>query len=155
MACAEGASEWKRLDSDPALTAALQRPATPARVPDGFPAAGDPVAARSQGNTVPVLMHLSVLSGIIIPLGGLIVPLILWLVNRGIPRYDAQGKEVMNWVIFLAIYGIVSGILSIVLIGLLMLVVGAVAILVLAIMGAVKSSKGEFFKYPLPFRLIK
>ena len=31
----------------------------------------------------------------------------------------------------------------------------AVGVVVFAIMGAIKASKGEFFRYPMPFRLIK
>jgi uncharacterized Tic20 family protein len=100
-------------------------------------------------------MHLSVLSGVLIPMGGFFVPLILWLTNRGNPRYDAQGKEVMNWVIFIGIYSIVSAVLIIVLVGVLLLALGAVAVLVFAILGALQASKGQFYRYPLPFRLIK
>ena len=100
-------------------------------------------------------MHLSVLSGLVIPFGGLVVPLVLWLVNRKDPRLDAQGKEVMNWVIFISIYSAVSAVLILVLVGILLLLVGAVGVIVFAIMGALKASKGEFFRYPMPFRLIK
>ena len=69
--------------------------------------------------------------------------------------YDAQGKEVMNWVIFIGIYSIVSAVLIIVLVGVLLLLLGAVAVLVFAILGALQASKGQFYRYPLPFRLIK
>jgi hypothetical protein len=88
-------------------------------------------------------------------MGGFFVPLILWLTNRSNPRYDAQGKEVMNWVIFVGIYCVVSAVLIIVLVGVLLLALGAVAVLVFAILGALQASKGQFYRYPLPFRLIK
>lgn len=155
MACAEDSTDWRRLDSDPALVSALQKPAAPARVPDGFPAPAPSGAAASNGNGMLVAMHLSVLSGVIIPLAGLLVPLILWLTNRSNPRYDAQGKEVMNWVLFLIIYSIVSGILVLVMVGILLVIAGAIGMVVFAILGAIKGSKGEFYKYPLPFRLLK
>jgi hypothetical protein len=61
----------------------------------------------------------------------------------------------MNWVIFIGIYSIVSAVLIIVLVGVLLLLLGAVAVLVFAILGAVQASKGQFYRYPLPFRLIK
>jgi uncharacterized Tic20 family protein len=153
MVCAENSTEWRRLDSDPSLVSALQRPAAPARVPDGFPAPAG--ASPSTGNGMLVAMHLSVLSGVIIPLAGLIVPLALWLTNRSNPRYDAQGKEIMNWVIFLIIYSIVSGILMLVLVGVILVIAGAIGMVVFAILGAIKASKGEFYRYPLPFRLLK
>jgi uncharacterized Tic20 family protein len=125
-------------------------PAAPAAPPAAAPAT---VAGAS--NTVPIFMHLSVLSGLVIPFAGLLVPLVLWLVNRKDPRLDAQGKEVMNWVIFISIYLVVSALLVLVLVGILLLALGAVAVIVFAIMGAIKASKGEFFRYPMPFRLIK
>ena len=129
--------------------------AAPAAPPAAAPAAAAPAAAAGASNTVPIFMHLSVLSGLVIPFGGLVVPLVLWLVNRKDPRLDAQGKEVMNWVIFISIYFTVSAVLILVLVGILLLALGAVAVLVFAIMGAIKASKGEFYRYPMPFRLLK
>ena len=127
---------------------AAQAPLPPAPAPV-------PAAAAGASNTIPICMHLSVLSGLVIPFGGLVVPLVLWLVNRKDPRLDAQGKEVMNWVIFIGIYSAVSAVLVLVLVGILLLLVGAVGVIVFAIMGAIKASKGEFFRYPMPFRLLK
>jgi uncharacterized Tic20 family protein len=49
----------------------------------------------------------------------------------------------------------VSAVLIIVLVGVLLLLLGAVAVLVFAILGALQASKGQFYRYPLPFRLIK
>jgi uncharacterized Tic20 family protein len=159
MACAEGSSEWRRLDSDPRLVDAL-RPPPPPPMPMGAPGEfPDPHLGggldRPQSDPLLVFMHLSVLSGIVVPLGGLLVPLILWLLNRGRPRYDAQGKEVMNWVLCLAIGIVVGAILSIVVVGVFLLAAVAVCMVVFAIIGAVKASEGQFYRYPLPFRLIK
>jgi uncharacterized Tic20 family protein len=134
--------------------AAVAPPAvTSTPLPQASPA--QPPAAVGESNTLLVFMHLSVLSGVLIPMGGFFVPLILWLTNRSNPRYDAQGKEVMNWVIFVGIYCVVSAVLIIVLVGVLLLALGAVAVLVFAILGALQASKGQFYRYPLPFRLIK
>ena len=119
------------------------------------PPAAAPAAAAGASNTVPIFMHLSVLSGLVIPFGGLVVPLVLWLVNRKDPRLDAQGKEVMNWVIFISIYFTVSAVLILVLVGILLLLVGSAGVIVFAIIGAIKASKGEFYRYPVPFRLLK
>jgi hypothetical protein len=155
----EGGSEWHPATKVKGLQfaapgAAVAPPAvTSTPLPQASPA--QPPAAVGESNTLLVFMHLSVLSGVLIPMGGFFVPLILWLTNRGNPRYDAQGKEVMNWVIFIGIYSIVSAVLIIVLVGVLLLLLGAVAVLVFAILGALQASKGQFYRYPLPFRLIK
>ena len=134
---------------------AVPPPAAAAQAPLPSASALPPPAAAGASNTIPIFMHLSVLSGLVIPFGGLVVPLVLWRVNRKDPRLDAQGKEVMNWVIFISIYSAVSAVLILVLVGILLLLVGAVGVIVFAIMGALKASKGEFFRYPMPFRLIK
>lgn len=153
----EGGTAWHPATKVKGLQFAGQAVPPPASAQASLPAAPAPVPAAAAGasNTVPIFMHLSVLSGLVIPFGGLVVPLVLWLVNRKDPRLDAQGKEVMNWVIFISIYSAVSAVLILVLVGILLLLVGAVGVIVFAIMGALKASKGEFFRYPMPFRLIK
>ncbi len=43
------------------------------------------------------LMHISVLSGIVVPLGNIIVPLILWLYKKDrINQLNDHGKKVLN-----------------------------------------------------------
>ena len=153
----EGGTAWHPATKVKGLQFGGQAVPPPAAAQAPLPAAPAPVPAAAAGasNTIPIFMHLSVLSGLVIPFGGLLVPLVLWLVNRKDPRLDAQGKEVMNWVIFISIYSAVSALLILVLVGILLLLVGAVGVVVFAIMGAIKASKGEFFRYPMPFRLIK
>jgi uncharacterized Tic20 family protein len=153
----DGGSAWHPATKVKGLQFAGRAVPASASPPASSPPASAPAPAAAAGgsNTIPILMHLSVLSGLVIPFGGLVVPLVLWLVNRKDPRLDAQGKEVMNWVIFISIYSAVSAVLILVLVGILLLLVGAVGVIVFAILGAIKASKGEFFRYPMPFRLLK
>ena len=155
----DGGTTWHPATKVKGLQFASGSAAPPMPVaPPPPPAAAQPTAvpaAAGQGNTVLIFMHLSVLAGLVIPFGGLLAPLVLWLTNRSTPRYDAQGKEVMNWVIFISIYSAVSALLILVLVGILLLLAGAVGVIVFAILGALKASKGEFFRYPMPFRLLK
>lgn len=99
-----------------------------------------------------VLLHLSPFIGL-----GLIGPLIVYLVTREdanstIPQH---AKETLNFHISLLIYGVIGGLLTLVLIGFLIIGFVALAGLVLAIVGAVKASNNELYAYPLTIRLVK
>ncbi len=101
------------------------------------------------------LMYLSPFIGFIFPFGGILAPLILWLWKRKEAYYlDVVGKEVLNFSISYAIYGAVAGILCWLLIGWVLLPVVFVAGIVLTIIGAIRSSKGEFYSFPYILRLI-
>jgi uncharacterized Tic20 family protein len=100
---------------------------------------------------LPVLAHLSLFAF------GLVGPLVLWLVvkddpNKPLTRHHAA--EALNFHISLAIYGVVSLVLILVLVGILLLLVLAVASVVLAIIAAVAASKREYYRYPLTLRLV-
>ena len=103
-----------------------------------------------------ILMHLSVFAGMIIPMGGIVLPLVMWLTNKDKSSLiDAHGKNIINWMISSFIYAIVSMILILVGIGILMIIALVILSLVFTIMGAVKASNGEVFKYPLAIEFIK
>lgn len=103
-----------------------------------------------------ILMHLSVFAGMIIPMGGIVLPLVMWLTNKEKSSLiDAHGKNIMNWMISSFIYAIASVILMVVGIGFLMIIALVILSLVFTIMGAVKASNGEVFKYPLAIEFIK
>ncbi|MDH5372172.1 MAG: DUF4870 domain-containing protein, partial [Acidimicrobiia bacterium] len=60
-----------------------------------------------------------------------------------------------NFNLSFLIWGVVSFLLMFVLIGFLLLPIVAIAWLVLAIIGTLKVSNGEFYRYPLTVRFIK
>lgn len=99
--------------------------------------------------------HLSSLSGLIVPLGNIIGPLIVWLVKKDtMPFAGEQAREALNFNITMTIAMVVSGILMLVLIGFLLVAIVGLAWLVLTIMAAVAASKGESFRYPFTLRLV-
>ena len=103
-----------------------------------------------------MFMHLSQFAGIIIPFGGIILPLIMWTTNKQqSDLVNEHGKNILNWMISVAIYIVVSSILSLVLIGILLLFVIGICALIFTITGAVKANNGEIYKYPLSIRFIK
>ncbi|MFY8123518.1 MAG: DUF4870 domain-containing protein [Silanimonas sp.] len=106
--------------------------------------------------------HLSSLSGLIIPLGNILGPLILWLVKKDtMPFVEDQAKEALNFNITLGIIGIVLTIITVVTFGIgavltvpLGILLG-IAWLVLTIMAGLKANEGQYYRYPFALRLIK
>lgn len=105
-----------------------------------------------------MIVHLSALSGIVLPVpfANIVVPLIIWHVKRDeLPFVAEQGKEVLNFQITVTIALIVSAILILVLIGFLLLPLVAIAALVLTVLGGVKASSGEPYRYPFAIRFLQ
>ena len=103
-----------------------------------------------------MFIHLSQLAGSIVVGLGWILPLVLWLTKKDSSEYiDANGKIVMNWIISCLIYGIVSGILCLIGIGVVLLIALAICNLTFIIIGSVKASQGNLWPYPLSIPFIK
>jgi uncharacterized Tic20 family protein len=101
-----------------------------------------------------VAVHLSAFAALFIPLGHLLGPLAIWLIKRReMPMLDRHGKEALNFQITVTLASFVCGLLFMVGIGLVLLFALLVADAVLIIMAAVKTSRGEAFRYPFTLRL--
>jgi len=102
------------------------------------------------------VVHLSALCALVIPLGHVLGPLVIWLIKRGdMPMVDRHGKEALNFQITVTIASFLCGLLTFVGIGLVLLFVLLIADAVLVIMAAVKTSRGEAFSYPFTWRLLR
>ena len=118
-----------------------------------------PVPASSTSSEVRnwcVLCHASALAGLFFHFfGHLLGPLVVWLIKRvDSPEIDAAGKESLNFQISMLIYDIIAFILCFVLIGIPILIALWVLNTVFVIIASVKTSQGEFYRYPLTIRLI-
>jgi uncharacterized Tic20 family protein len=103
-----------------------------------------------------MLSHISAFAFFVFPFGNIIGPLVVWLVKKDeLPFADDQGKESLNFQISMTIYATVSAILIIVIIGIPLLIGLFVFWFIVVIIAAVKSSNGEYYRYPLNMRLIK
>jgi hypothetical protein len=107
-----------------------------------------------------LLAHLSALAGILIPLGNIIGPLVIWLTQKDKSAFVAdQGAEALNFQITATIVGLVLMVLAFTIIGLIIAIPGflivGIAWLVLTIVGGIKASGGERYRYPVNWRLIK
>lgn len=111
-------------------------------------------------NVFIMLMHLSQLTGFIIPFGGLILPIVMWATNKDqSENINKHGKVVLNWVISSTIYYvvafmfIVTGIGAV--IGIPLLIGVCITSLVFIIIGAIKANNGELWPYPISIKFFK
>ncbi|MBV9617825.1 MAG: DUF4870 domain-containing protein [Verrucomicrobia bacterium] len=113
-------------------------------------------SSPSEIRTWSVLCHASALLGLFFHFfGHLLGPLIVWLIKRDVSsEIDANGKESLNFQLSMLIYDIVAGILCIVLIGIPILIALWVLNTVLVIIASVKTSNGEFYRYPFTIRFL-
>ena len=83
------------------------------------------------------------------------LPLVVYLAMRQESEYVAENaREALNFHISVLIYGLVCVLLLFVVIGFPLLIALGIAAFVLAIIGAVKASNGECYRYPLTLRLV-
>jgi uncharacterized Tic20 family protein len=101
-------------------------------------------------------LHLSLLAGLVVPLAGLVAPIVIWQMKKNdLPGIDVHGKIVLNWILSTIIYFFVSFLLAFVLIGIPLLIALAVLSIVFPILGAIKANNGEVWKYPLSIPFFK
>jgi uncharacterized Tic20 family protein len=124
---------------------------TGAQEPDGSEQLEEPSTDAKNWATLTQLSALVMFLGIPAVIG----PLVVWLIKRDDdPFIDYSGKEALNFNISFLIYGVVAAFLIILLIGLILLPIVFVVWLVLVIVAAVKTSNGEYYRYPLTIRFV-
>lgn len=103
-----------------------------------------------------MFLHLSQFAGYLIPLAGMLAPIIIWIMKKDdMPELDPHGKAVINWIISAFIYFVISGVLSVVLIGIPLLIILSVLAIVFPIVGAIKANGGEVWDYPMSIRFLR
>ncbi len=107
---------------------------------------------RNMGLLCVLLQFLTYFTGF----GGLIAPLIVWMMKKDSSAFiDQVGKETVNFQISLIIYGFVCFLLCFVFIGLILFPLLGLAALILIVIAALKAKDGIVYRYPLCIRLIK
>jgi len=103
-----------------------------------------------------MLCHPIALVGLVIPLGNLLGPLIVWLLKRDQSHFvDMHGKEALNFNISMALAFLVSSILTAIFIGFVLMFVVGIFWFVLALVAASRASAGASYTYPLTLRLVQ
>ena len=106
-----------------------------------------------EDRTLAMLTHLSGLAGYIIPLGGIIVPIVIWFSKSENKVIAAIAKQaiILNVAVFVCALALGALALTIILIPVSIVgwIVLGLAAIVLPIVGAVKASDGQYYSYPV------
>jgi uncharacterized Tic20 family protein len=86
----------------------------------------------------------------------LLVPIVAYLVLRDRGQFVREHtRQALNFHITAAIAGFVSGLLTVILIGFVLLPIIGVLVVVFSVMAAIAANQGRFYKYPLAIEFIK
>jgi len=103
--------------------------------------------------TLAALTHLSGLAGYVIPLGGVLVPIIIWIVKSDSKVISSIAKQalLLNLVVFLLVCATAILWITIILIPVVVIfwIVLAIVAVVLPVVGAIKASEGTYYLYPV------
>jgi uncharacterized protein len=113
-------------------------------------------AVNEDDRTWGSLAHLSALSGMLIPFGSLLGPLILWR-TRGqrTPFVRDQALEALNFNISVALAMLACLALVWIFIGILMMIVLVVYWIIMTVVATIQAGEGHAYRYPLTLRLVK
>lgn len=100
--------------------------------------------------------HLSTLANLSsIPFAGLILCLIIWQVKKEQhPFIDDQGKEALNFQLFMTALLCVGWLSLFICIGVFLLPLIAIVAFIMGIIGGIKANQGEKYRYPYIIRFI-
>ena len=100
--------------------------------------------------------HLSAFAGYFFPFGGVIGPLICWLSKRDESVWlNLNGRNALNFQLSMLLYTILLIPLCFIIIGIPLIIALSLLRIICIIIAAVKSSKGELFRYPLVIPFIQ
>ena len=112
-----------------------------------------PVQIEPQDRTLASLTHLSGLSGYVIPFGGVVVPIIIWMMKKDAPVISAIARQAvfLNLMVFAVFGASAILLLTVILIPAVFLfwIFLVLAALALPIVGAIKANDGTYYKYPV------
>ncbi len=100
-------------------------------------------------------LHLSLLAGCLVPLAGLVAPIVIWQVKKDeYPVLDAHGKNALNWILSYLLYGFISVLLVFLFVGVFLLIALGVVGIIFPIIAALKANDGVLWKYPMSIRFM-
>lgn len=103
-----------------------------------------------------MFLHLAQLANVILFPVGIIVPIVIWQTQKDkIPGLDAHGKMVVNWMISMTIYMVISIVLIFFIIGIFTICAVGLMGIIFPIIGGIKANNGELWDYPLTIKSLK
>ena len=114
-----------------------------------------PPAVSKEERNWAMLAHLSALLTYVTVIGGVIAPLVIWLMRKQEGGFAAeQARESLNFQITVFLIGLGCWVLALILIGFVLLAILGIVNLVLVIIAAIKVSEGVAYRYPFNLRLV-
>ena len=113
----------------------------------------DVLTIAPEERTLAAFTHLSGLAGYIIPLGGVLAPIVIWVVKSDSAAISSIAKQaiILNVVTFLSIIVGIALLITVLLLplGVLLMCGMGLLALVLPIVGALKANGGVYYRYPV------
>lgn len=124
-------------------------------LPDEVPASSNKQFWGMDEKTFCLVLHLSQFAGYTVPLAGLILPIVMWVMEKdNSQKVNIHGRHVVNWIISSTIYLIISLILSFFFIGIPLLIALCLCYVIFPIIGAMKAGDGKVWKYPMTINFL-
>lgn len=96
-----------------------------------------------------MFIHFSVLASWLVPLAGVVVPVLLWQLKKDeLPGIEPHAHVVLNWIVSSLVYGMICFLLLFVAVGVLGFFILGLLTVVYSIVGGVKANDGELWAYP-------
>jgi uncharacterized Tic20 family protein len=106
-------------------------------------------ARDRETNQWAMFIHFSILAGWVVPIGGLIVPIILWQMKKDeLPGIVPHAHVVLNWIVSSLVYAMICFVLTFVIIGIFGFMALGLATVIFAVYGGIKANEGELWEYP-------
>lgn len=118
--------------------------------PGGEPSSATPPPGRDrETNQWAMFIHFSVLAAWIVPLAGLVVPILLWQIKKDeLPGIVPHAHVVLNWIVSSVVYAAICIVLIVLVIGIFGLIALGLVTIIYAIIGGLKANEGEVWEYP-------
>jgi uncharacterized Tic20 family protein len=131
---------------------------TPAEEPIADAAPDGPIAPTADDKQWGMFAHLAALLGLAVGGFTFVGPLIVWLAKKDQSNYvDYHGKESLNFQLNILIYYLLTLVVTVATCGITFPLPMLVLIwsIVMPIIAGLAANKGEMYRYPLTFRMIK
>lgn len=112
-----------------------------------------PQVVSQDSRNLATLSHLSSFT-VFLGLPPVVGPLVVWLLKRDDPWVEYHAKEALNFNISFMIYGLVAALAIILLVGLILLPAVVIGWFILTIRAAIRTSNGEYYRYPMTMRFV-
>lgn len=115
----------------------------------------DNYSPSQEERNLAMFCHLGAFAQFIIPFGGIIVPLVIWLTKKDESEFvDFHGKESINFQLTVFVAVLISLVLIFVIIGIPMLFGIAIFEVIMMIVAGIKANDGLYYRYPISIRFI-